>query len=39
MEAIVDPRLSILGFGVREEFFAACENDDIANGFLSRMGV
>jgi hypothetical protein len=38
-EAISDPRLSILGFGVREEFFAACENDDVANGFLNRMAV
>ena len=39
LQAIVAPRLNILGFGVREEFFAACHDDDVANGFLSRMAV
>jgi hypothetical protein len=39
MEAIEDARLSIFGFGVKEEFFGACENDDIVNGFLNRMAV
>ena len=39
LQAIVAPRLNILGFGVGEEFFAACHDDDVANGFLSRMAV
>jgi hypothetical protein len=36
---IKDARLSILGFGNREEFFAACKGVDIINGFLNRMVV
>jgi hypothetical protein len=32
-EMIVDPRLSIFGFGVHQEFFDACHVDDIQNGF------
>jgi hypothetical protein len=37
--AIVDPRLNIFGFGVQQEFFDACEADDIDNGFLNRLAV
>jgi hypothetical protein len=37
--AIVDPRLNILGFGVHQEFYDACEADDISNGFLNRLAV
>jgi hypothetical protein len=38
-EMIVDPRLSIFGFGVQQEFYTACEVEDIDNGFLNRMAV
>jgi hypothetical protein len=37
--AIVDPRLNILGFGVHQEFYDACEVEDISNGFLNRLAV
>jgi hypothetical protein len=39
METIVAPRVNLMGFGVRDEFFAACNNEDVANGFLSRIAV
>jgi hypothetical protein len=38
-ETIVNARLSILGFGNRDEFFAACKGTDINNGFLNRMVI
>jgi hypothetical protein len=28
---------SVLGFGVKEDFFAACKASDVVNGFLNRM--
>jgi hypothetical protein len=37
--AIVDPRLNILGFGVHQEFYDACQVEDITNGFLNRLAV
>jgi len=37
--AIVDPRLSIFGFGVHQEFYEACQIEDIDNGFLNRIIV
>jgi hypothetical protein len=37
--AIEDARLSILGFGNREEFFDACKGIDVINGFLNRLVV
>jgi hypothetical protein len=37
--AIVDPRLNIFGFGVQQEFYDACEADDIDNGFLNRLTI
>jgi hypothetical protein len=38
-EMIVDPRLSILGFGIKDEFFQACKDMDVINGFLNRIAV
>ena len=36
---IKDARLSVFGFGNRDEFYAACKGIDIVNGFLNRMVV
>jgi hypothetical protein len=38
-QMIVDPRLSIFGFGVHEEFYTACQIEDISNGFLNRIAT
>ena len=38
-EMIIDPRLSILGFGVHHEFYEACQAEDIDNGFLNRISL
>jgi hypothetical protein len=38
-EMIINARLSIFGFGNRDEFFAACRGDDVINGFLNRIVV
>jgi hypothetical protein len=35
-EALEGIRLSLLGLGVREEFYAACQSIQIANGLLNR---
>ena len=37
--AIEGVRFSVLGFGVPEEFFDACKDIDIVNGFLNRITV
>ena len=39
MMAIEGVRFSVLGFGVPEEFFDACKDVDIVNGFLNRITV
>lgn len=38
-ETLQGARLSILGIGTREEFYEACRDSDIANGFLNRIAV
>ena len=38
-ECIKNARLSILGFGVPTEFYNACEDVDIDNGFLPRIAL
>jgi hypothetical protein len=38
-EKVENPALSILGLSTPEEFYRACKNREITNGFLNRFGV